>query len=142
MENSNYVVTGDPNTIDEDIEVTIETSDNNITFQELGYSKLPSYIIHDCLYSKDIFDIDEINNLDYTIARFVLPRLEYLRDNTTIKPEHTVEDMDDWRDALGEIIRAFSLICEDKEEYSKDEMYEIKHGLRLFYIYYLDLKLN
>lgn len=85
------------------------------------------------------FDESETWSLDYTIAKFILPRLKYFRDNHVGFPD-TVSTDENWCDILDMMICAFEFIIMDYDGIapdSNDHEYEfrksaIDHGMRLF----------
>lgn len=83
------------------------------------------------------FDDSELWSLDYTIARFVYPRLKaFSEDIYTTPPGLSVEE---WKEKLDKMARAFELTINDdwetSEEYEKQDN-EIKEGLNLFCEYF------
>ena len=82
------------------------------------------------------FKYEDVWNLDYTIAHFVLPRLSYLKEIKRGYPaDLTVEQ---WDNYLNRMIRAFEIIVKEDweiEDYEKLQT-EKKDGLILFALYF------
>lgn len=110
-----------------------------------GFEKI--YTDNKDFYNKYGFYEEETWNLDYTIARFVLPRLAYLRENSHGYPSSLIYQ--DWLDALDKMILAFEHSYKEKgcdiltflkteEEYIKWEK-EKEEGFSLFAKYFSSL---
>lgn len=84
-------------------------------------------------YAKDCM------NLDKTIAKFIVPRLKYFRENTDLYPENDeIKSYDQWLSMLDDMIHAFELLGD--EDYTgktfKDNIEDISRGLVSFCKYY------
>lgn len=79
-------------------------------------------------------------NLDYAIAKFVLPRLKRFKDVTNGYPV-TLSCIEEWYEVLDRMIVAFEIIVKGGAGffYSKDEKKIINEGLDLFRKYYFEL---
>lgn len=77
----------------------------------------------------------ELWDLDYTIARFILPRLKAFKKVSSGYPE-SVGSFDKWLRILDKMIAAFGLLAEDVAILEKDKQVVIKEGLQLFADYY------
>lgn len=73
---------------------------------------------------------DELWNLDFTLARFILPRLVAFRSETVSYPLDA--DPDQYKQDLDTMIAAFKLILKDDILTGEKEMYTIETGLALF----------
>ena len=67
----------------------------------------------------------DLVNLDVTIARFIIPRLEAFRDQTGSCPG-AVSGFDAWREELDRMIRAWRRV--ERREYN----HEVRSALLLF----------
>lgn len=76
------------------------------------------------------FDEREMWNLDKTICDFIIPRLQYFRDNQTDIEAMGQLSREQWENVLDKMINAFILAKDNN--YNKD--YEI--GMTLFYKYF------
>jgi hypothetical protein len=96
------------------------------------------------------FSPTEVWSLDYTIARFVLPRLIYFRDNLNGCPSSFIEDPlnsescnaghEKWEEALNKMIKAFYLLANyDWFDYRQKDRETIKEGLELFAKHFTNL---
>jgi hypothetical protein len=83
------------------------------------------------------WDDRDLWSMDYTIAKFVLPRLKKFREVQIGHPAHMQEI--EWKIALDEMIEAFKMIeldcCSNDPEYNS----KIDRGLYLFYKHFRDL---
>ena len=70
-------------------------------------------------------------NLEYTMAKFILPRLKRYK---ALCPSHPVQfTKEQWDERLDDMILAFQTICDIKEyPYSEAESQVIQYGLKLF----------
>jgi hypothetical protein len=112
---------------------------------------IPHRIKHGCS-EKDIW------NLDYTIAKFVLPRLKALKAWHTKYPScpsefvHKNDDdrgFKEWMKVMDKMILAFQLVMEETEDsefllYARSKMGRIRtkqyeEGMKLFEKYFMDL---
>lgn len=89
-------------------------------------------------YKKELkengFDSTELWNLDYTIAKFILPRLiAYMEDNVAGYPS-SFENAQQWQKTLLKMIKAFELIIQKNEGelLTAKEEKKIAKGLKLF----------
>jgi len=55
----------------------------------------------------------DIVNLDSTLAKFILPRLEFFKKNTTLTPMDLTEE--EWKDVLDKMVNAFKLVLDTHE---------------------------
>lgn len=114
------------------------------------------------------FDPKDTWNLDYSIAKYTLPRLRYLKDNHHGYPESDLKEDEKlkaifnnefkcvhedvyyeelWKYILNKIIKSFEMIIEENEDYvdySNKEIIEnrykeIEFGLKLFSKYFRNL---
>lgn len=83
------------------------------------------------------FDPSETWNLDYTFARFILPRLKYFRNNLHGYPSDL--SMKKWEKILDKIILSFEIIVNDDLLSDTKNIKKVQKGLRLFAKYYLNL---
>lgn len=83
------------------------------------------------------FDDSETWTLFMTISNFVLPRLKRFRKITKSFPGDLSES--EWNDVLDKMINSFELISKDDLHIFDKRYPEIKEGLDLFRIYFLDL---
>lgn len=94
--------------------------------------KLSKYIPHSDTY-----------NLDITVAKFILPRLELFRKIIDCFPDKDFNSLKEWQDTLDKMINAFRIISkkfESNDSNKSDEEKEVvKEGLDLFRKYYHDL---
>ena len=83
-------------------------------------------------YKKHGWDPSETWNLDETIARFILPRLRHLRENTHGYPHDLTEEM--WDDIMGKMVKSFelSLLEHGEDGYEEFDQEEMQEGLDLF----------
>lgn len=87
--------------------------------------------------------IRDVYNLNMTIVKFILPRLELFRKVTDSYPIE-MKSLNEWDDVLDKMITAFRLIYEsytrvkNPEEIKKDYKI-IEEGLDLFRKYFYDL---
>ena len=65
------------------------------------------------------FDYSELWNLDYTIARFILPRLKAFKESTGGYPYGMTND--EWHNILDRMIEGFELIVKDDIEVNEEE---------------------
>lgn len=76
------------------------------------------------------WDDSEIWNLDYTIAKFVLPRLKRFRKvNGCYPPDETPKS---WDKKLDKMIYAFHIYSEYNVNYDNVNWKEVIEGLKLF----------
>ena len=74
----------------------------------------------------------ELWNLDYTIAKFVLPRLIEFKENTISFPGYgEVDTRDKWDTALQKMITAFEYIITDEDWWIDDPRYDYSEGLHV-----------
>jgi len=78
---------------------------------------------------KQGFDETECWNLDATICKFIIPRLQYFKDHTICYPEDLT--FEKWLDVIDKMIDFF-------KKYANDERYD-REGLELFVKYFPDL---
>jgi len=82
------------------------------------------------------FSDDELWSLDYSIAKFVLPRLKEFKKN----PMHPADmTMEYWQDILDKMIKAMEYKINDVEgntEGTREEAMDYKVGLFMFYYYF------
>lgn len=83
-------------------------------------------------YSEDCW------NLDITLAWFILPRLIYFKKNAQSFPAGFT-NLDDWKDVLDKMIKAFYLILDKAYVWSDEDIATIREGLHLFQYFYLNL---
>ena len=80
------------------------------------------------------FDKSECWNLDITIAKFILPRLKYFKENTISYPQVDI-GLDGWHEILDKMIYSFDEILKD----DSTDQDKIQEGLELFAKYYVNL---
>lgn len=87
--------------------------------------------------SSDIWD------LDITIAKFILPRIELFRKVVDSYPDRDLNSFEEWCGILDKMIEAFRLITETTFKIKYDEIERdektIEEGLDLFRKYYHDM---
>lgn len=83
---------------------------------------------------KNGFDASECWNLDVTIAKFVLPRLKYLRKNTHGYPPTLT--MKEWKATIKKMEKSFKIDVKDKTNADWDAYQE---GMDLFAKYFRQL---
>lgn len=76
-------------------------------------------------------------NLDYYIAKFILPRLKLFKKVTMGYP-CDLKSINEWYDILDKMIAAFEILATD-ELNTQDEQKIVDEGLDLFRKYYQDL---
>ena len=85
------------------------------------------------------FTDEEIWNLDNTIAKWLLPRLKYLKENTCGYPPD-LKTFEEWQDILQKMINAFELYNSDSNKFDlkqlKTEQEIIEEGIHLFGKYF------
>jgi len=79
---------------------------------------------------EDEVQSDELWNLDFALARFILPRLVAFRSEAVGYPVDA--DPEQYQQDLDTMIAAFRLILRDDICKGEDEMYTIETGLALF----------
>jgi hypothetical protein len=99
---------------------------DTVTFDEV----LNTYNVSLDGIGEDEVQSDELWNLDFALARFILPRLVAFRSEKVgypadIEPEQYEQDLDT-------MIAAFKLILKDDICMGEDEVYTIETGLALF----------
>jgi len=81
---------------------------------------------------------DETWNLDYTITKFILPRLKLFKKLNNGYPAHLTEEQ--WSEILDKMIKALENIIKDSEPIpvflTDEEETETKEGLKLFGEYF------
>jgi hypothetical protein len=75
-------------------------------------------------------------DLYLSIARFVLPRLKYFREQNKRSPERVADD--EWDRKLGTMVAAFELIVADDFE-TPEQKQAIEKGLKEFARYFQEL---
>lgn len=74
----------------------------------------------------------ELWNLDYTVAKFVLPRLIKFKENSLGFPGYDEADtMDKWQDILQKMITAFEYIVTDDDWWVDDPRYDYSDGIHI-----------
>lgn len=74
----------------------------------------------------------ELWNLDYTIAKFVLPRLIKFKKNSLGFPGYDEADtMDKWQDILQKMITAFEYIITDDDWWVDNPRYDYSDGIHI-----------
>lgn len=74
----------------------------------------------------------ELWNLDYTVAKFVLPRLIKFKENSLGFPGYDEADtMDKWQDILHKMITTFGYIVTDDNWWIDDPRYDYSEGLHV-----------
>lgn len=74
----------------------------------------------------------ELWNLDYTVAKFVLPRLIKFKENSLGFPGYDEADtMDKWQDILQKMIIAFEYIVTDDDWWVDDPRYDYSDGIHI-----------
>ena len=74
----------------------------------------------------------ELWNLDYTIAKFVLPRLIEFKENSLGFPGYDEADtMNKWQDILQKMITAFEYIVTDDDWWVDDPRYDYSDGIHI-----------
>ncbi len=76
------------------------------------------------------FNYEDCWNLDYSLAKWLLPRLKHLKANNCGYPwGMTIEE---WEIILGKMVVAFELILEDDFWLIPEEKAKVEEGLDLF----------
>lgn len=85
------------------------------------------------------FDERDLWSLDYTIAKFVLPRLERFRANPCGRPG--LISYKEWDGILGEMIFAMKVVIRngDGKWPNEREMNRYDEGMRYFAYFFMDL---
>lgn len=80
------------------------------------------------------WDDTELWNLDYTIAKFVYPRLKrFIELEPAGWPANDFPTYEDWIEALKKMLYAFErMITEDYETVGSEEYNKVQEGLELF----------
>ena len=74
----------------------------------------------------------ELWNLDYTVAKFVLPRLIKFKENSLGFPGYDEADtMNKWQDILQKMINAFEYIVTDDDWWVDDPRYDYSDGIHI-----------
>lgn len=74
----------------------------------------------------------ELWNLDYTVAKFVLPRLIKFKENSLGFPGYDEADtMNKWQDILQKMITAFKYIVTDDDWWVDDPRYDYSDGIHI-----------
>lgn len=74
----------------------------------------------------------ELWNLDYTVAKFILPRLIKFKENSSGFPGYDEADtMDKWQDILQKMITAFEYIVTDDDWWIDDPSYDYSECLHV-----------
>lgn len=74
----------------------------------------------------------ELWNLDYAVAKFVLPRLIKFKENSLGFPGYDEADtMDKWQDILQKMITAFEYIVTDDDWWVDDPRYDYSDGIHI-----------
>ena len=87
-------------------------------------------------YGKTKIKTSELWNLDYTIAKFIYPRLKAFKEIVNTHPCDI--SFEEWKYTLDKMILAFELLCKDNW-YDDNEQIKINEGLNLFAKYYQHL---
>ncbi|MBQ1742232.1 MAG: hypothetical protein II045_03955 [Oscillospiraceae bacterium] len=83
------------------------------------------------------FSVNEIANLDYTLAKFILPRLYAFKDLEKQSIPFGFNDMHEWNRAIQHMIDAFELIMSGDYPLCTCEVSDaIDEGLKLFGKYF------
>ena len=84
----------------------------------------------------------EIWNLDHTTAKWLIPRLKYLKENTCGYPPD-LETFEEWQEILQKMIDAFELYNGDSDTFDMDQLKTeneiIEEGMQLFGKYFRSL---
>lgn len=123
--------------------------------EEVPFWQQENFECHDKEYFKVFeetygFNPAEVWSLDYTIARFILPRLIYFKENLHGCPSSLIDEPLDenscnkghekWELILDKMIKAFYLLANyDWYDYRKKDQEAIKEGLNLFAQYFTNL---
>ena len=74
----------------------------------------------------------ELWNLDYTVAKFVLPRLIKFKENSLGFPGYDEADtINKWQDILQKMITAFEYIVTDDDWWVDDPRYDYSDGIHI-----------
>ena len=74
----------------------------------------------------------ELWNLDYTVAKFVLPRLIKFKENSLGFPGYDEADtMDKWQNILQKMITAFEYIVTNDNWWVDDPRYDYSNGIHI-----------
>ena len=76
------------------------------------------------------FDYTDTWSLDYSLSKWILPRLKYFKDNHTSHPGCFTPE--EWDAVLGKMIAAFELISEDDYLGDNSKQKIVDDGLDLF----------
>lgn len=84
------------------------------------------------------FDESELWNLDYTIARFIHPRLKQFSEYVISYP--TGMTCEEWEDKLKQMVKAFEIIIDDNNwELDNEQVDIVNNGLDLFREHFFNL---
>jgi len=83
------------------------------------------------------FSDSDLWSLDYTIAKFVLPRLKTFRETSQGSPGNL--DENDWLDIIDKMIYAFEYALENGEGVTEKDDKKYQEGMRLFADWFLAL---
>ena len=84
------------------------------------------------------FDESELWSLDYTIARFICPRLKQFSEDVISYP--TGMTCEEWEDKLKQMVKAFEIIVDDNNwELDKEQVDVVNNGLDLFREHFFSL---
>lgn len=89
-------------------------------------------------FKKNGFYFEECWNLDFTIARFILPRLVHFKKIQHSTPASLSEK--EWNEILDKMIKAFALLTDQESLFASRKQQEtIEEGLNLFAKYFQSL---
>jgi len=83
------------------------------------------------------FDDSEMWNLDYSLAKLILPRLKLFKKTCSVRPSNLTDEQ--WKDILDEMIWSFNWYCGQQWSYGKDyatNSNRANEGLKLFAEYF------
>ncbi len=82
------------------------------------------------------WDETEIWSLDWSLAKLILPRLEYFRANLNGWPGTFGDDetvgLKEWEGILDKMLLAFRLVASPKVNFGSEQEAQIEEGLELF----------
>ena len=91
---------------------------------------------------KNGFSMRELWNLDYTLAKYILPRLIKFQENNNMSYPSEFKNSKEWHKCIDKMIWSFDFIVNDRDLESKDIVKDCKkcgEGLELFGKYFRDL---
>lgn len=87
---------------------------------------------------------NELWSLDFTLAKYILPRLEKYRNMERMSYPSKLSGEEEWNDILDKMIYAFKYVIERDNFYfdydtEKERIKKYKEGMNLFAEYFMEL---